>query len=964
VVEEGLDALETRAIEAQAQRQDVYAEKVRAQVRAGLFGEAEAPVEVGRYRVLEKIGAGGLGVVYLAHDPELDRQVALKLLQPEPGGSSASGVGQDRLLREAQAMAQLSHPNVMTVFEVGRHGADEVFIAMEFVDGQTLGDWVRAKAPSRDDILRAFCDAGAGLAAAHAAGMIHRDFKPANVLVGRDGRVRVLDFGLAKSMRQVDPVTTNLSDSEARAIDVKLTSTGMFMGTPAYMSPEQHSGAPVDARSDQFAFCLALWESLFGARPYTGTTVDALAAEKRRGPPSAPDASGADAKVPAWIVEVLRRGLSPDQGDRFGSMPELLEHLDSPATDPRVPVRRRIRLAAASATVLLALGGAWFLGRGPQTECERVEQQLASAWDSASRQQLAQRFGRSGRPEAERTWSAVESQLDAYARDWVERRTANCAREDASEAFAERLCLDQRLRDFMGLRDLLLQGEDDFVDNARAAISTLAPPSSCQGGGRHLTGDSGAGGVQAIADVESMLTAASALLAAGRLDASMQAAVEARKAAGEISYTHGVVQARYVEGSAQADQGHVDEAVAALEAALLGAEGVADDRLAVQVLLANARVVGVVAGRSGEAMHFLPMAEAKLSRLGKPSDLQAQFQVVRGELLLSAGKLNESAAAFDEALVVLGEARRPLELANALTAYSRLEVQREKPKRAIELATQATKMADTEYGSKHPITAVYRSNLGVALQAAGRTAEAAQITASALEVTREAFGERHPNVVNLSSNLAAMRVGLGDIEGALEAHRAALKAARESYGEEHPSLAVLQHNLGDTLRRLGQLDEALEHETAAVRRVERYLGPDHPWLATMQLGVARVQVSLGACSEALRALDRATQSVGNALEADSPSQIPILLERARRGVACEEVDLASVRRAMALQGEGKVTWEGRWLLAQSLWPGLDETPAEAVRAEALTAAREALADAPESEDEVRTMIQAWIAARR
>ena len=235
--------------------------RLRASVREGLFGVPSEGVRIGRYRLAQCIGRGGMGVVWSAHDDELDRTVAIKLLRPELGDLGP------RLDKEARALARLNHPNVVSVFDVGTHEGQR-FIAMEFVDGETLRTWLETPR-ALPEILAAFVGAGRGLAAAHAVGLVHRDFKPDNVLVGRDGRARVLDFGLARppSGPELQPSAIDL-DADPRA--TALTRDGALLGTPAYMAPEQHLGLTADARSDQFAFAVALFDAVYGQPPFRG----------------------------------------------------------------------------------------------------------------------------------------------------------------------------------------------------------------------------------------------------------------------------------------------------------------------------------------------------------------------------------------------------------------------------------------------------------------------------------------------------------------------------------------------------------------------------------------------------------------------------------------------------------------------------------------------------------------------
>ncbi len=318
----------------------------RSAVAAALFGiEPREPLRIGRYTIVRPLGKGGMGVVYLAYDGELDRRVAIKLLQ----ASSRSSKSAARLQREAMAMARLQHPNVVTVYETGEHEG-QLFVAMEYIRGADMRGWLQAKARSWRDVLELFLQAGEGLAAAHRAGIVHRDFKPDNVLVGEDGRVRVADFGLAHvavSTESDEPA----SDSQVRAAiaDGPLTRTGAIMGTPAYMAPEQFRGVRMDERTDQFSYCVALWEALYGERPFSGQTARALGqavlwSELSEAP--------SDSTVPTWLRAAVTRGLAVDSAERWSSMAELLEVLRN---DPEERRARRRRVLALSSTVLVLL---------------------------------------------------------------------------------------------------------------------------------------------------------------------------------------------------------------------------------------------------------------------------------------------------------------------------------------------------------------------------------------------------------------------------------------------------------------------------------------------------------------------------------------------------------------------------------------------------------------------------------
>ncbi len=294
----------------------VELQRLRDSVRHRLFGAPLQGVRIGRYRLHRCIGRGGMGVVWAAEDDELGRTVAIKLLRPE-----LTTLGVARLDKEARALARLSHPNVVGVFDVGTHD-EQRFIAMEYVEGETLRAWL-AQPRSLDEILDAFIGAGRGLAAAHAVGLVHRDFKPDNVLVGRDGRARVLDFGLARppSGEETGPPALDLSaDPRATALSMH----GVLLGTPAYMAPEQHLGLPADARSDQFSFAVALFEAVFGQPPFSGEDLRTLSLAVVRGVVSRP--MGHD--VPPWLEHVLLRSLAVEPEERCADMAGLLDVLE------------------------------------------------------------------------------------------------------------------------------------------------------------------------------------------------------------------------------------------------------------------------------------------------------------------------------------------------------------------------------------------------------------------------------------------------------------------------------------------------------------------------------------------------------------------------------------------------------------------------------------------------------------
>jgi tetratricopeptide (TPR) repeat protein/tRNA A-37 threonylcarbamoyl transferase component Bud32 len=298
-----------------------------ARVEARLFGELPAAPQIGRFVVLNKIGAGGLGIVYAAYDPKLDRRVAIKVVHRRP----ELGLDTHRVLREAQALARLSHPHVVAVHEVGEHQGG-LFIAMELVEGLTLGEWASAPHDWRT-ALQPLLDAARGLAAAHRAGIVHRDFKPANVIVGHDGRARVLDFGLARGATSAGALAIAPSHS---ALDLQLTQSGTLLGTPAYLAPEQWRHDAIDARADQWAFCVTALEVLWGRRPFEGRDANALREHVLAGTIDKPNNRRA---IPQAAERVLLRGLAVDPADRHADLEKLIAALERAVKPPRHLVR-------------------------------------------------------------------------------------------------------------------------------------------------------------------------------------------------------------------------------------------------------------------------------------------------------------------------------------------------------------------------------------------------------------------------------------------------------------------------------------------------------------------------------------------------------------------------------------------------------------------------------------------------
>ena len=349
------------------------------------IGGLQRGAAIGRFVMLELLGRGGMGEVFLCYDPELDRRVAVKLLRPMRGGRA--GEAPARLLREARAIARLSHPNVVTVHDVAVWEG-RVFLAMEYVAGPTLTAWAREHAADPAAIVAVYRQAGEGLAAAHAAGLVHRDFKPSNAMIDADGRVRVLDFGLVRAQAGLDVTTVDASSSRHH-MALQLTHAGDVVGTPAYMSPEQIRGAEIGPASDQFSLCVALHEALYGQLPFAGDSLGSLFRSiQRHKLPEPPRGS----RVPAWVRAALLRGLHPVPEDRFASMDALLRALGASSTR-----RRRLGLGIGVGAVAVAALAGFLTARaqGPEL-CTGAAAELAAVWNDGGRDGLGRALSAAG----------------------------------------------------------------------------------------------------------------------------------------------------------------------------------------------------------------------------------------------------------------------------------------------------------------------------------------------------------------------------------------------------------------------------------------------------------------------------------------------------------------------------------------------------------------------------------------
>ncbi|MCA9651114.1 MAG: serine/threonine protein kinase [Myxococcales bacterium] len=773
---------------------------------------------VGRYQVLSRLGAGAMGVVLAAHDPELDRKVAIKLLLPHRGQGSE---GRERLQREAQALAKLGHPNVVTVHDVGIHDG-QVFVAMEHVEGQTLASWLRERRPWPEVLLR-FEAAGRGLAAAHEAGLVHRDFKPDNVMLGADGRVRVMDFGLARADEdattgeRVDPAEPSASRT-GDALATRLTETGTVMGTPAYMSPEQAAGRTADARSDQFGFCVALYEALYGERPYPGRTLPELMRavvreELRPAPKGSP--------VPAWVRRAVVRGLARRPEERHPSMDALLQAL---ADDP---ARRRRRWLGVAGIAAVVVAGAWAAQRTPRRPgptCDGMDAKLAGVWDAPRRAELREAMTVTGLGHAADTWARVEPRLDEYALAWVDARRDACEATRRGEQPPALLdlrmaCLDGRLRELRAQVDVLAHADREVVDRAVTAVASLPGLDRCADAEAlqaEVPPPDDPATAQRVIELDERLAEASALERAGKYEEGLVIAEPVTTEAQALGYAPLRVRALLLRGGLERGAGRYAEAEASLERAY---DLALEQRMPDEAASAASSLVEVVG-----------------SSLGRPDD--GLRWGVHAEPLVAATGSEEARATLLDALGM------------AALAGSQYE-------RAQESLEQALVLRERVLGPEHPRVAATLDHLGNVADARAAYSEAQAHYRRALAIYERVLGPEHPDLAAVLHNLGVTLRWDGELVQARETIERALAITEASVGAGHPNVAASLFTLGDIAQEEGQLGRAQEHCSRALAIWETALGEEHPRVGYAAMCLAGLAMEQHRYDEARAQLERA-----------------------------------------------------------------------------------------------------------
>ncbi|MEM7157595.1 MAG: serine/threonine-protein kinase [Myxococcota bacterium] len=877
--------------------QQVIADKVRER----LFSAEPTAERIGRFLVLEQIGRGGMGLVYAAYDEELDRKVAIKILLEDEFTDEED---QRRFQREAQALARLSHPHVVTVHEVGQSDG-RFFLAMEYIRGESMKAWLKSR-PDRWAVLEAFVQAGRGLMAAHLEGLVHRDLKPANIMRSDDGVVKVLDFGLARATTDGESESSSLHapTGSNSTLSSQLTQTGSVMGTPAYMAPEQFQVAAVDARSDQYGFCVAVWEGLTGTRPFPQSDFEQQFAAKLAGPPPWPDDAPA---VPRTIVDALRRGLAVEPDERWPSMRPLLEVLS------RDPTQRRNRWLLGGAGVLVfGLGGltlkTW--GDAAPERCTGAREQLAGVWDDARRGEVEGSLSSIGKGFVDGVSTRTVRELDLYADGWTAMHTEACEAttvrgEQSSRVLDLRMgCLRRAAVDLRATVDTLASADEEVAQHAHELTSGLPELSRCADL-EALTADvepprpEEADAVEAI---RRALAHAGSEELAGRYQPALEAVEEARAAREGVEY--GPVQTELVlrEGSVLEKLGRYDEAEAALVRALELAMqwNQRDDTVAAARLLMD--VVGIELQRMDEALRYWPLVKG-LSRDDPRNEARAHG--IFGRILSAQGKYEQSEVEHRAALVLLTEHFGPddFAVAAAHSNIGRVLTDQGDYVGAEAEHRQAVALSERVLGPEHPIVASARNHLGVALDQQDKFEDAEREYRAAIEVQSRALGPDHAKIAGLRNNLALVLQSQGRHDAAEEQLRATQTLIIRQLGPEHPKVGYTHINIGAALATQLRYEEAEVEFRAAVELLSKALEPGHPLTITARNNRA----------SSLNALGRHE-------EAEAEHRAVLAIRREALGPEHPEVATSLHNIANALAGQGRYEESDReYRAAIELW---------------------------------------------
>ncbi len=888
------------------------------------LGDADESRRFGRYQLVRELGRGGMGVVHEAIDPELDRRVAIKRLHP-----SIAAVTGPRLLREARALARLSHPNVVNVFELGSVG-DEIYIAMELVEGTTMRVWLAQRERSADEILEAYGAAGRGLAAAHLAGLVHRDFKPDNVLVASDGRIKVVDFGLVHADTLPDLPSSGPISLEPD--EGSLTRTGSWLGTPHYMAPEQLRGEATDARTDQFGLCVALWAALAGRRPFAGDSLIPLRENVLAG-----RLDPAASKIPRSLRLVLERGLAVSPDARWPTVDALLAALER--ASPRRRRRKRTVWAAGVGTLGIATGLAM---ANPLAEdaCASPRYQLDDVWSEAIADEL---FASAAGP-MQASATSTRGYLSSWAGAWTEVAADTCrsqrVRGVSVALFDRRLrCLDRARTGFETIVGFLR--EPDGLADAAQAVERLPPASACAS-----AEPPGAGplieGAQAR-EQYARLDRARILAAAGRLheaQALAEAVIEHRLPAPSSAL---LAEASLQVGQIELEHRDYRAARSSLTTAVVETIRSGDDHQHAHAMIGLGEAM-IKLNEHASARLLIRQAEARLATTTEPSPWRVHLSLLRTNLSLIDGSIEDALAHSREAndwATQLDYA--PLAVATTWVGLGEILAMQGDREQAASFYDRAFETYVARLGPWHPRTLMARLSQGELARDRGQLDEAEAIARAVIEHAKA----DSVDAAGGWSLLASVQSDRNDDEQAQRSLGEAIDTmARTPEGSQF-RMVEYRNSLAVMLMRSGDYEQGIDEIRRVIRTREAMLGPEHPLVGSALYNLAAALAETGQHDESMEAMERVEVIERLSLPADHPNHAYRLHEMGRIAKRMGKLELAEDRfaRAVALyEGRGKAvhTRKFRMSLGEVI---LDQVDAGAPRRdEAVAVVRRALAE--------------------
>ena len=911
-----------------------------------MFGGPAAPVEVGGFAIVRTIGRGAFGTVYEARDPELGRGVAIKVLAADDQRSQA------KLLREAKLMATVSHPNIATVYQVGTFelaGESKVYVVMELVEGATLRRDLDEGSRSESEVVGLMVQAGRGLAAAHEAGVIHRDFKPDNVLVGKDGRVRVVDFGLA---------STGIDAEAPEEIEVDPTSpataTRGLIGTPAYMAPEVFEGGAASEASDQFSFCVTLFEALHGRRPFAGRTWVELAENVTHG-----RRVEAPRRLSARVRRVLARGLSARAEDRYPSMDALLRELAAGRWTPR----RQVLAAAAFATAGgIAVGISMQEGE-PGHACALVVGSLDAALDEDRRGTLKAAFEAAAPGYGADVWSRAETRMLAFAERWREAAMASCERDAANEQAQtlralEVQCLERGRDRVTRLLELFAEPTSAMVDQAVRSVQALPSPTQCLDSARlmALAPEDPEERVEA-ARIRGVLATLTTELVAGRYDAARTQLEQLAADAEALGFAPILGEVLAIRARLDLRTGHYADARTAARSAFDSSVAGGDRRTATLAAICLAESGQVDPQHTAEGLDWIETGRKLAAQVDDAAPLLARLQVVEASLLIFSRDTERTDAAIEAAVATLrNEDPNHPDLPPLLGNWGTWELQLGRPADAIEKYELALQAVEAGYGPSHPDAGQWLLGLGSAAMTVGRRDDSEAYLKRALEVYEGSVGASHPNAVQARMYLGVLEHQRADYVASIGHFETALTIADGMTPPQPPLVGEICIRLADTLSVAGFHDRAAQIVARAAKIYADNYQEGDPRRASVHAVQMVVADRAGDPEAALAAADQGL----NATTEGDPMTVNLLHESGRILVDLGRHDEAKTRlerAAKLLRGGIEDPWRKALVdfdLARAWWPSDPD--------EARSLARGALEGHPTDANEAsRKRIEDWIA---